>query len=282
MNQDGERSLPWWAAFVLTAVAALGTGLTLLIAGAARAAARKVSLGVAMHMVGRDLLDLGFAQAAGVGLALVIGLRVWRRGARPREALGIKPVSNGAIALALVAGFAFQFPLAEIANLVSTVFPVPLREQLARQQMITPTGAVSAIVILLSVVVIAPVSEELLFRGLFLRGLRARYGPIVALGLSSLLFGLSHGEPHAVVYALCAGLVLGGVALRTGSTLPSMAMHAAVNAVPILLPSRLVPIPGFNTVGRAVYHVPLALLAVATLVTVAALAWLLRTTEDGS
>jgi len=102
---------------------------------------------------------------------------------------------------------------------------------------------------------VAPVTEELLFRGWLLQDLKEQYGTRRALVWSSLLFGLVHVEPTAVLYATLGGLVLGAVALRTKSTLASIAMHAGVNALPLLLPATLVRIEGFNTLTQRVEHV---------------------------
>jgi membrane protease YdiL (CAAX protease family) len=113
-------------------------------------------------------------------------------------------------------------------------------------------GGVSA---LLALVLVAPVTEELLFRGWLLQDLKEQYGARPALIWSSVLFGLVHLEPTAIVYATLGGLVLGAVALRTKSTLASIAMHGGVNALPLLLPATLVRIDGFNTLTREVEHI---------------------------
>jgi len=73
--------------------------------------------------------------------------------------------------------------------------------------------------------------------------------------VSSVLFGMVHLEPSAVVYATLAGLVLGAVALKTGSTLASIAMHAGVNALPLLVPTTVLRIEGFNTLDPHVKHI---------------------------
>ena len=134
----------------------------------------------------------------------------------------------------------------------------------------------SALVIVFAVAVVAPVIEELFFRGLLLPGLAERYGAGLALTLTSLAFGVIHAEPAAILYATVAGLVLGAITLRTGSVLPAIAMHAATNAMPILVPERLLRIRGFNTVSEEVYHLPLTLLMGSALVAAASILALAR------
>ena len=92
----------------------------------------------------------------------------------------------------------------------------------------------------------------------------------------------NHRDPETGDRGPCIGSLrsLGAVALRTGSTLASIAMHAGVNAVPLLLPARLVRIDGFNTLTERVEHIsPVLLLAsLAGLAIALRLIW--RATDD--
>jgi membrane protease YdiL (CAAX protease family) len=88
--------------------------------------------------------------------------------------------------------------------------------------------------IVLGAGVLAPVIEELLFRGLLLRALLRRMSPEASVFLSALAFALAHlaGDPNALLAlpALAAlGVVLGVVALRTGSLSRPILIHAGFN-----------------------------------------------------
>ena len=98
--------------------------------------------------------------------------------------------------------------------------------------------------------------------------------------MTALLFGVFHLHPLVAAYASVAGLVLGGIALRTRSVVPAIAFHAAFNAVPILLPATVLPIRGFNE-GQG-EHLPVPILLGTGAAGVIALALLWRTTEEGS
>ena len=263
--------MPWWGALLLSLAGMVALSVTVSIAAALRVTAHGASFDAAVDQVAADPLALGLIQAAAYGLAIVAGLVLFQRGVSTRVALGVRPVRLATLGLAVVAGLALQLPLAEVGNIAQELFPVPMEEQLRQHRLVTPDSALDALAILFAVVVVAPATEELLFRGLVLKGLRESYGPGFALGLSSILFGLVHGHPVAVVYATLAGLVLGAIALRTGSTLPALVVHASVNAMPVLLPARVLPIDGFNTLGTDVYHLPLAVLLPAIAVAAAAL-----------
>jgi membrane protease YdiL (CAAX protease family) len=195
----------------------------------------------------------------------------------------VKRVSFRFAALALVAGFALQLPLAELSNLSELVFPMSLEEKEFIHRVMTPKGWRQILTTVLALVVIVPICEELLFRGLLLRGLNHTYGAAPALLVSSILFGLSHFRlPTAILPATVAGLFLGVIALRRGSIWPSIALHAAVNALPVMISPEVVVIPGFNDVQTQVNHIPLGLLVSSLLVGFVALAALVATANDGS
>lgn len=271
-----------WSALLVTLASLLGTRAVLMLAGAVRAARDGGPLADAVALAAADPLNLAVAQAAAIAAAVALGLRLDRRGLPTGEALGLRAAGPATLAAALVAGAALQFPLAELGNLLRELHPLSLEQQLALRALVTPEGLPSALAALLAVVVVAPVGEELLFRGLVMPALRARYETATALAGSAALFGLSHVEPVAATGAAVAGLVLGAVALRTGSAWPAVAMHAGVNAVPLLLPDRVLRIPGFNTVGEDVYHLPAPLLVGSGVVALAAVAALVHVSDRES
>ncbi len=88
---------------------------------------------------------------------------------------------------------------------------------------------------MLALVVLAPLFEELICRGLVLESLRARYGVFVAWFGSSLFFGVMHIQPQLAVNAFFVGLVLAFLYLRTDSLWVAVLLHAFNNAIAYLL-----------------------------------------------
>ena len=82
--------------------------------------------------------------------------------------------------------------------------------------------------------------EETAYRGVLLRWLMRRHGPLLAMTVQAAAFGLAHGvgtdfsgSPLPVMAATAlGGLAFGAVALRTGSLLVPVALHAALD-IPI-------------------------------------------------
>jgi len=86
------------------------------------------------------------------------------------------------------------------------------------------------VVIGVSVVVAAPVVEELFFRGLLLEAMQRRWGTIAALVASSVVFGATHFQPVLLPALATAGAVFAVSAVRTGRLGTAIAVHAAFNA----------------------------------------------------
>ncbi len=84
---------------------------------------------------------------------------------------------------------------------------------------------------LLTVTVAAPVSEEILCRGVVLGALRDRYGVMAAWAGSALFFGVLHVQPVLVVNAFVIGLILGYIYMVSRSLWSSIILHALNNAV---------------------------------------------------
>ena len=85
------------------------------------------------------------------------------------------------------------------------------------------------IMLLLSNAIMAPLVEEILFRGLVFGRLKKAMPMWLALVLSSFVFGLMHGQILWICYTTLVGLVLGLAAWKTDSILAPMFMHFAFN-----------------------------------------------------
>lgn len=106
--------------------------------------------------------------------------------------------------------------------------------------------------VLATVGIIAPVTEELIFRGVILDGLRANYKLQTSILVSALLFAIVHVHPYLMINAFLLGLLFALIRLRTGSLLLCMIIHGLYNALPFLLTQVLsVQIPGFTSATEA-------------------------------
>lgn len=96
-------------------------------------------------------------------------------------------------------------------------------------------------------VIIAPLTEELIFRGLMLSRFNKALPSWMGITISSLLFGIMHGNLVWFVYAAVLGALFCIVAELTGSIFSTFLMHSLINAcgtlsaylLPVLAPEEL-------------------------------------------
>ncbi len=266
-----RRSLSIGAAVALTAVVFALIQLAGFAAVMLRAVSHGITITDAAQAIRTDPVTLAALSAAVLGAAVLLAVRVSAPELPVREALLVRPVTRRAFALCLLGGAAMQVPLQEIANHLQERWPIPLDELLVQHALLTPDTWVDGVGAVIAFALVAPVGEELFFRGVMLPGLERRYGRAPAVFGSAVLFGALHyhGFVVPVVYATIAGFALGALASRTGSVVPAIAAHVGNNGILLLLPERLVRIEGLNTVSEDVYHVDPWLVAGATAAMVA-------------
>jgi sodium transport system permease protein len=94
------------------------------------------------------------------------------------------------------------------------------------------------------------ICEEIAFRGFILSGFGRSKRTWLAIGLSSLMFGLMHMIPPQVFNASLLGLVLGLIAVRSGSLLPCVAFHFTWNSLAVLH-GRWTQLPGAEQINES-------------------------------
>ena len=87
----------------------------------------------------------------------------------------------------------------------------------------------------LTIGLLAPVAEEIVFRGAILKTLLTKYRPWVAIALSALLFSVGHLNPAQMPHTLLVGLLLGWLYYRTDSIIPGVVYHWVNNTVAYVL-----------------------------------------------
>ena len=93
---------------------------------------------------------------------------------------------------------------------------------------LSPDNLSRFLVFALCICVVSPICEEIIFRKYLLKPLRA-YGDMAAALVSSIIFGLYHGNFDQFAYAALAGFFYALIAIRSESIIPSIVFHAANN-----------------------------------------------------
>lgn len=157
-------------------------------------------------------------------------LAVWRLGLRSvRATLGRWPAAKHVACAVPVAAVSVASAIGYLALLRSIVPP-------------SAAGAEPAATLpsfLLLVVIVVPLCEEWLCRGVLWVALRPITSLGVTLGITALLFALLHGLNGAYLFEIphrfASGLLFGWLRARSGSLLPSITAHALHNGAVVLL-----------------------------------------------
>ena len=121
------------------------------------------------------------------------------------------------------------------AILFSAIVLKPEQEDIGKELGVCNPGIGIAIFAVMTVVVLAPITEEIFFRGFFFAGLRQRWSLWPSALLSGAIFGLVHAPtgPTAAIPLAGLGVGLAWLYNKTGSIYPSMLAHFLNNAIAI-------------------------------------------------
>ena len=89
-------------------------------------------------------------------------------------------------------------------------------------------------IIAFSAVIIAPLFEEIFFRGFMYQAFRKSMAVWLAAILSSLVFGIAHIDPAIIIPIALLGMILLGIYRWTGNLWSSIITHAGFNAVAVM------------------------------------------------
>jgi uncharacterized protein len=204
----------------LTVLAGCGTLAMLL--PVVLSAPRSSSPLVLVFVLGTTLLDLV--------LVAVVYLRVVRPGLITWRAMGL---SRDRLASGLRLGLAaapLLFLLLLLVQLLLRAFGVQQTQLEQLQGLRSATGWQYVLVAVVAAVV-APIAEEIYFRGYVFRAYLEQKGPVPAYLFSSALFALVHLNPQALVPIFVMSLGLAFLYHRTGSIIPGIAAHGFNNGL---------------------------------------------------
>lgn len=165
---------------------------------------------------------------SGAVMAAAVAVALQRRGWRSLEFLPFRRhwlVTGPALLLVVsVVTALFQGEMAEAVAEVTAAAVAPGE--------VTPSGV---LFMLAGAGILAPLGEEMVFRGLLYPWLKGRFGVPAAIIASGVLFGLFHVHPDLAVRAMALGIALGFIRERAGSLWPCVAAHAVNNSLAVLV-----------------------------------------------
>ena len=198
-------------------------------------AVKMVSLGItdlaeqeaylAENMYSGDVLMI--ITAVATAGTLLIGA-LWYRGHKPANDWKLKEVLNGKLVAAMAClGLSLQFLISMCLNAVYPILPQNLTDQYSELMESLLGGNVW--LSLFVTVILAPLAEEFLFRGITLKKAQKIMPFMAANILQAVLFGIYHMNLIQGVYAFALGLILGYTAEYFHSIWAAILLHAFVN-----------------------------------------------------
>jgi membrane protease YdiL (CAAX protease family) len=195
-------------------------GWIVVATGAGNVAAKACSW--CLHWASSPVSELAAAIAAAFAAVAVLAVAARRVHWSIGEYLGlVRPRLAG-----LLIGFAALYLLVLASEVACKLLGLSFQRNGGAESL--------AITQILYAVVLAPVFEEILFRGFLYRGWeQTRLGNAGTIVVSSLLFSAAHVHYElwfAFAYAFCLGLLFGWLRRRTGGIVIPILLHATVNA----------------------------------------------------
>jgi membrane protease YdiL (CAAX protease family) len=186
--------------------------------------------------------DIAYQWVSSIGVVVQFGLMLGvllliAKGLPKRELFALRRPRSWKRAIGLAAACLGAIYLASLAytGLLSLLGDFDPTEE----QGLVPDGwdssrAAPFVAFFLAVTLLAPIVEELTYRGLGF-SLLAPYGVVLAIVVTGLLFGLTHGLLIGLPVLAFFGIVVGWLRAKTDSVYPGMLLHSTFNAVALLV-----------------------------------------------
>ena len=227
------------------------------------------SIGELMDYSVQQPMNLAFRSLAYFTLyAIVFG--IWYKKEFAREETPLKAIKENAIslkwriALLVIAGVLAQYAVDAVLELLRAVSPESFT---AYDEMLKSViGVASSWVSLFAAFIVAPIAEELIFRGVILGYSRDFLPDIAAIGVNALLFAVYHGNLIQGCYAFLLGAVLAYLRIAKDSVIPGMLLHICINTSILFMPK-------FSEMGRGVLIASMAAATVVFVIMIVMVTW---------
>lgn len=153
----------------------------------------------------------------------------------PASALRLKMPSLSILGIAIVLPFLLHPSVIWLGEAIQYLYPINPGMKAATAGLEQMLGTAPLYAMLIAIAFVPGVFEELAFRGIILTGLEKDARPSSAIFVSAAFFGITHGILQQSLNAFVIGILLGYVAVRCGSLIPTIIMHILHNGITVIL-----------------------------------------------
>ncbi|HBJ35149.1 MAG TPA: CPBP family intramembrane metalloprotease domain-containing protein [Planctomycetaceae bacterium] len=156
---------------------------------------------------------------------------------RARIGLRLRMPTWNVLLFSVVLGFALHPAYMLLTRWVMVAYPISESAIASMRPLTDQMAATPWIYLVLLMAVVPAICEELAFRGFMFGGLLRDRQPFRAILVTAVLFGVSHGVLQQSISATVMGFLLGWIAWRTGSVVPTILIHTINNTLSVSLPN---------------------------------------------
>lgn len=220
-----------WAAIVLPIWVFVGFILAQVLGGLVILGLR--AIGVSFAGVNESTIQTVFSAVIYVlSLIIVVGIPWWVKKYRTSlQEVGLQTTPTWTDILLTPLGFIAYVILSFVLTSIASQFPFYDIEQVQETGFTQLNQGYEYLLAFLTLVVIAPIAEEILFRGYLLGKLRKHVPIWAAILITSLLFGLVHFAWNVGVDVFALSIILCLLRIGTGRLWPSILLHMAKNGL---------------------------------------------------
>ncbi len=217
--QNSTKSYPIWLSLLIAVIVA---GIFIII--------QNITYEPLVNWIGMT----GFTLFTGVCALVVWGGGLFSFGIMTKrltwEEVKAKPIQFGGLKWVVgTFGIAvISYIIVIIISIGMTIF-LPVQPSEVRSELVMGGGVLWIGILVGSILI--PIAEELFFRGFLFTALRKRSSFWISAILSSVCFGLVHGDPIAIVYAFVLGLIISGVYEKSKSIYIPILLHMLINFI---------------------------------------------------
>ena len=155
---------------------------------------------------------------------------IWgrKKTAEDRKYFREKVLRLRTFAMIVIASFGLYYLALLIAAVIAVASPAVMEEY---SEMMDAALGGSEVLALLAAVILAPINEECIMRGLILKNLQRFFSTPVVIIVQAVIFGIFHANWVQGFYVLPVGVALGYVAVKSRSVVPCIFMHLFYNSL---------------------------------------------------